>query len=280
MSASMDQAKRRPNKVRLSVPTRVRGVSSQNKFFDEETETRWVSEKWLVAPIHYLVDLEAEIHVTNLRNEMAGTFRVVWVNTRDNDGLYMTGLELLEAEGEMWGVRVPPAEPGDQETAAQAWLECRQCHARRQFSVPEAEEEYLSEGFLIARECNQCKGTTPWFFSSETAAESPPVGAPAKGRRDQRAKGRVPMKMKIKIERRKYGNVLEDLCETRDVSRKGVCFTSSQIYEVGETVQVVMPYKEGDVAVPVAGRVVRVDHPKEGTARTVRAVALKLEGQD
>jgi len=276
----MNEAKRRPNKVRLSIPTRVRGVSSQNKFFDEETETHWVSEKWLVVPIHYLVDLETEIHVTNLRNEMAGTFRVVWVHTRDTDGVYIMGLELLEAEGDMWGVRVPPAEPGDQETAAQAWLECRQCHGRRQFSVPEAEAEYLSEGFLIARECNQCKGTTPWFFSSETAVVSPPAGAPAKGRRDQRAKGRVPMKMKIKIERRKYGSILEDICETRDVSRQGVCFTSSQIYEVGETVQVVMPYKEGDVAVPVAGRVVRVDHPKEGTARAVRAVALKIEGQD
>lgn len=273
----MNPTKRRPNKVRLSIPTRVRGVSSQNRFFDEETETLWVSDKWLVIPLHYLLDLETEIHILNLSNQMAGTFRVVWVNTRDSDGVYNAGLELLEAQGEMWGVHIPPVEPGDQEAFAHAWLKCRRCQNRGLLPLPEAEEEYLSEGFLSGRECEQCKATTAWVFSDETESAAPRPAATAREKQsEQRAKGRVPMKMKIKVERRKYGHVLEDLCETRNVSRKGVYFTSSQIYEVGETVQVVMPYNEGDLAIPVTGRVVRVDQPRAGTGR---AVALRLEVQ-
>ncbi|MBZ5516119.1 MAG: PilZ domain-containing protein [Acidobacteriia bacterium] len=80
--------------------------------------------------------------------------------------------------------------------------------------------------------------------------------------------------MQIKVMREKYGIVLEDVCETINVSRNGVYFLSTRHYEVGEPVMVVVPYQEGDVTIPVPARVVRQDEAKDSYGH---AVALRLE---
>jgi len=54
----------------------------------------------------------------------------------------------------------------------------------------------------------------------------------------------------------------------------GLYFHTSQIYEVGEPLEVVLNYKEGDLAIPVPGKVVRQDQP-QGTF--LRGVAIHLK---
>lgn len=273
----MYDKKRRSDRIQIAIPLRVRGMSTQTKFFDEETETTWLSKYGLMTRLRNLVDLEMEVHVTNLTNSVAGTFRVVWVNRRGHEGFHDIGLELSEAEGDLWGIHFPPWEQEGEESVARVWLECERCHNRDLSTVPEAEYEYLSEGFLIARHCDRCKATTPWEFAVEVEIITDPEH-PAKGKRsgekENRNKGRVPMKMKIKVTRRVYGTPLDDICETENVSRNGVYFLSSQHYDVGERVEVVMPYKEGDVPIPVPAQVVRLDWPKQSS---FRAVAIRLE---
>ena len=77
--------------------------------------------------------------------------------------------------------------------------------------------------------------------------------------KDQRLKGRAPIHLAIKIIRTKYGMPTFDICETINVSRTGVYFTTEQGYEVGETVEVILPYHPDSVAIPVQARVVRQD---------------------
>jgi Tfp pilus assembly protein PilZ len=79
--------------------------------------------------------------------------------------------------------------------------------------------------------------------------------------------------MLVKVTRQKWGTTLEDICQTENVSRTGVYFLTSQNYDIGEQVKIVMPHKEGDVSIPVPARVVRQDLAKGSFQR---GVALHL----
>ena len=72
----------------------------------------------------------------------------------------------------------------------------------------------------------------------------------------------MPLKMGIKINRKKYGTEVEDFGETVNISREGAYFRTAQNYEVGENLQVVVPYKKGELAIPVFARVIRQDKSK------------------
>ena len=278
------------NQVRVAIPIRVRGMSRQNKFFDEQTETDWVSEESVACHLQNLVDLGTEVHLTNLQTNVGGTFRVLWTVIRDSNGLQPVGLELLDPEGTLWAMTFPAGESGEDAVAPQVWLECQRCHQKLLTSVPEAQGEYLCEGFQLARHCEQCRGTTPWGFTTETQVVAPapgaepgsppstseaPAAADVMPKEDQRAKGRAPLEMTIKVTRKKYGTTLQDLCQTINVSRTGAYFLTSQNYEVGEPLEVVMNYKEGDLAIPVPAKVVRQDQPR-GTFLKGVAIHLKM----
>jgi hypothetical protein len=277
----MDEMEQSQERVKVSLPIRVRGMSSQSKFFDEPSETYLVSDTFLVTRLQNLVDLETEIYVTSMKTDIGGTFRVLWVNTQAREGRHDIGLELVQPEGDIWEMRFPTVEEGrDRPQPVAAWLECRRCHRRQVTPLPEVEAEFLREGLLIALDCDQCRATTSWEFVG--AAEEAGAGAetagvqepPRRPRKDQRRKGRAPLSMQIQVTRGRYGSLLHEVCKTINVSRHGVYFLSSQSYEVGEEVSVVLPYKEGEIGIPILGRVVRQDDAKESS---LRAVAIKLE---
>jgi PilZ domain-containing protein len=284
---------RRSDRVEMALPVRVRGMSNQNKFFDEAAETILISKNGFMTRLRARVDLDSEVHVTNLKNQSSGTFRAAWISDTSADGFHSVGLELIEAEEGLWGVHFPAAELAQDEVAAEVWLSCRRCGQKLLTSVPEADVGDLTKGSLIARICEKCKVTTTWEIATEGAAqpateagvprnaepspEASPSGAADSGKastKDLRKNGRVPMKMRVKVTRHKFGIEMEDICETVNVSRHGVYFLTAQYYEIGETVEVVLPYKKGDLAMHVPGRVVRTDTPQDSP---LLAVAVHLQ---
>ncbi len=274
----MYEKQRRSDRMQVSIPIRVRGMSVATKFFDEETQTTWLSKYGMMTRLRNRVDLETEVHVMNLQNSVAGTFRVAWINTRAHEGFHDIGLEQIEMEGDLWGIHFPPGEISPEETVAPVWLECQRCHEHTLAPVPEAEFEYLREGFLIARPCDRCKATTPWEFAVEAEIVVEPgevTGTKKKAAQDLRGKGRAAIKMKIKVIRRSSGLSLEEVCVTDNISRNGVYFFSSEPYTVGEKISVVMPYKEGDVAIPVPASVVRMDKKRSTPQNGVAVQLLK-----
>jgi hypothetical protein len=254
-------------------------MSSQNKYFDEQTETTAVSEHGLLTRLSNLPELEAELHVTGLASTVGGTFRVAWVNTLGRDGLHDVGLEAVETDGDLWKIYFPPASE-EREPTAPARLKCRGCQEVAQVPLPEAQYEFLCAGFLVARDCERCKATTGWEFTAEDEVATPSAdeiaATSASGRlQERRAKGRARLPMQIKVVRKRYGSILEDVCDTQNLSRHGAYFLSSRSYEVGEMVQAILPYKEGDdVQIPVSARIVRVEEPK-GT--NLHGVAIRMD---
>ncbi len=276
----------------MKVPIRVRGISKDQHFFDEQTTTTRLIQNFIVIRLREQVDLDAELHVTNMRTQIGGTYRVAWINTHPEQGLHAAGLELLDPEGEIWERGTIPEGPRTAEATPDVVLECQRCYRRVAITVPEAESTSIGEGFTIARHCETCKSTTGWIYRGETphAPEAPsrnettltnrasaPAAAstqkPAAYTKDNRQKGRAPIKMAIKITRRKYGLDIVDICETINVSRSGIYFATNQGYEVGEPVEVILPYHPDSVAIPVRARVVRQD-ATEGTLQ--KRVAIQL----
>src|SRR5579859_711402 len=117
----METSSHNSPRVQLALPIRVRGMSIHNKFFDEATETILVSEHGFMSRLQNLVELDTQVHVVCLKNNVAATFRVVWVNTRSKNGFHQVGFEVLESEGDMWGIHFPPFAPPTDVPAAQVW---------------------------------------------------------------------------------------------------------------------------------------------------------------
>jgi len=275
----------------VRIPIRVRGMSQGHRFFDEQTSTTRVTQDFIVILLRDLVDLDTELHVANMRTQVGGTFRVAWINTRPDQDFYHVGLELLDPEGEIWE---PDSLQDGQETADAApvaLLACVRCQQTVSTPLPESETESLGEGFTIARHCDTCKATTGWAYRAENPAAEPTpseettsaaeptaeadASSPTSGEssNEHRLKGRAPIHLPIKITRNKYGRVISDICETINVSRTGVYFTTDQRYEVGEMIEVIMPYHPDGVDIPVQAQVVRQDE-RPGTYQ--KRVAIQL----
>jgi hypothetical protein len=272
---NMDNPTKSGAHIEMAIPIRVRGMSVENKFFDEETETKLVGLQTLVTRLQNLVELETEVHVVNLESMVGGTFRVVWVNTVGRDGFHNLGLELSQTEGDLWKVQFGNLDGDAGQT--EGWIECLRCHQRLKVPVPQARAPFFVEGFQLSRPCDRCKATTSWAFSTDPATEAAGGGqGPAARKRgiEMRRKGRVPLKMQIKLVRASFGYALEDVCTTLNVSRGGACFVSPHPYAVGETLKVYMPYKEGELGIPVPARVVRRD-PLKGSPH--HAIAIQLQ---
>ncbi len=262
--------------VRLAV--RVRGMSHEHRFFDEVASTTRLTEEFIVIRLRDRVDPDSELHITNMRTQVGGTYRVAWINMRSDEGLHAVGLELLDPEGEIWEPGSIPEGVDSAGGPPVALLECQRCHKRVSTPLPEAEAESLGEGFTIARHCEPCRATTAWTIAVEAPPESAQPeseAAPASstGKRqytkEQRQKGRAPLRMPIKTIRHRYGAMVFDVAETINVSRTGVYFATDQSYEVGGEVKVIMPYHPNGVAIPVVARVVRQDEPSGTTGKRV-----------
>lgn len=265
----MPSSKQTGQRVRLAIPICVRGMSHANKFFDEATETLSIGWRGVTVRLDHSVDLETELHLTNTRNQASGNFRVVWANAQSGE----IGLEPMETEGDLWGLTFAPGGEEGEFEAPPDWLECSRCQQRRFTPIPEAEEQFVGEGFTVARHCEKCKATTPWSYSHPPHEDVMPT-TDAKLFQENRRNGRAPLVIPIKLIRDKYGTMIEEECETVNVSRTGVCFLTSRHYEKGEAVEVIMPFRHGEVGIPAFARVVRTAQVADGYIRTV---ALKME---
>jgi len=247
-------------------------MSVHNKFFDEVTDTSYVSGTFIITRLQNLPDLDSELHVTSNTTRQAGTFRTVWIAAAGETGGYDAGMEMLDVEGNLWGRDLEKQGTLADSNPPEASLQCKHCKTVVTGPVPEAHAEFIRGGFTVARHCERCKGTSPWTMTpASTEQERERVRVP--GGPDDRRKGRVAIKMRIKVFCDRLGSLGEDICETINVSANGLYFGSNSPYKVGETLRIVAPFEEGTLSIPVPARVVRLDRPPESS---VTAVAVEL----
>lgn len=204
-------------------PVGVRGISAQDKFFDETTETVRISAEAAVLRTKNLLQADSEVHLTNLNNSLPGTFRVVWGNSSPRDGFYVSGVEPVEVEGDLWEFRfasISFEREGSED--ATPWLGCSRCRQKEQVCLPDVEPEFLGEGFSITRLCDSCRRTTVWeFHFGGEEDELSKTGSPEE---DRRRVGRAPLNFMIKVIHFKSGSVLEDIRTTLMCREAGPTF--------------------------------------------------------
>lgn len=269
-------------------------MSKEHRFFDAQTTTTRVTRDFIVILLGEGVDLDTELHVTNLLTQVGGTYRVAWTSPYFDAGSFRAGLELLDPEGEIWEEDSLRGGADDGSAAREVQLACARCGGRVSTAVPDAETEALVAGFTMARHCDTCKATTGWVFCAEgPAAEAPAgpattsqassighdnggavaAGKPAGPFKENREKGRAPIKLGIKITRNRFGYTNYDVCETINVSRTGAYFATRQAYDPGEIIDVILPYHPDSLQIPVKARVIRQD---PGEAAYQKRVAIHL----
>ena len=116
-------------------------------------------------------------------------------------------------------------------------------------------EVLLATG-LISRHCDRCNETTRWKPSDQAVTPEILVRSnksASKGAQEVRRTRRLKLTMQLRV-RNSWGVV--DIAQTRDVSKAGLCFVSSQRFSPGDEIYITLPYAQNQAPVETKGKVV------------------------
>jgi ribosomal protein L33 len=261
ISTSNPERLRRSERAFLRIPIQVKGKNETGQAFSEQTATLIINRHGARISLKAAVRPEDRVTVTNLQNSMSCPFRLVARVAKAIGDWPEWGIECLEPEANFWGISFPEKAIEKSPTPAisesvDALLECSVCGAREFAHLTLENYRELCSRMQLDRSCPQCRRPTPWKFGFVEAEEeewsSPRQGGATAGK-EQRLAKRLAIKMPVKI-RLQDGS--EELARTEDLSKTGVCFTSSRDLQKGERVRVAVGYSEGSAVSEIEARVV------------------------
>jgi len=154
-------------------------------------------------------------------------------------------------------------------------LECDLCQAHETVVLSPRKFKILSSTWHLDRECAECGRTTLWRFAEAAVSDNEQVNfwdwlaatgeffvpSGAEPQHERRKERRVGLNVPLRIAR--LGGPEESVI-SENISRSGLCFTSSGPYTVGETIQVTL--RPAGAAVPViqSATIVRVSPATDG----------------
>lgn len=239
MGQSSEINKRRTERTLAPVRIRVIGNDAQGVAFAEESVTVSFNQQGARISLTHSLLPDDIVLVRNLENGIEEEFRVVGSLQEVFGDRREWGVEALNPESGIWGGWVgSSAEEGVQ---PKALIECAACQRAAQTTLSTIEYDVLLATGLISRHCDRCNETTRWRpseqgLTAEMIAAGAKVTKPAVERRKLR---RVRLNMHLRV-RNKRG--VTDIAQTRDVSKAGLCFVSSNRFEVGEEVFITLPF--------------------------------------
>jgi hypothetical protein len=253
--------KRRTDRLMLTVPLWVMGAYPKGYPFIEDARTVVLNRDGALVRIFRPLRTGLTVLVFNLITQREGDFRVVGpvAPFSEKGGEY--GLEAIDGEDNIWGIRFPsPPEGGPRDP--KALLECRECHTVELSRLSLVEVEVLGTAGLISRRCRKCKDDTSWGHpEKKLALEGPPeeaemfaeAEAAARGV-DKRRERRFTLQLPALV--RNFDGE-EETIKTENSAKSGFCFVSEKSYRVGEGLVVVCPYNPAGENVEVRARIVR-----------------------
>lgn len=190
--------------------------------------------------------------IKNMENGIEEEFRVVGGFQQVFGERREWGVEALNPKSEIWGLEfIAPAE-GIQ---PKVLIECAACKKAAQSPLSSIEYDILLATGLISRHCDRCGETTRWKPSEQPlTAEVIAAGAKVVSVKDERRKTRrLRLVMRIRV-RNNWG--VADVAQTRDVSKAGLCFVTTQLFQVGEEVYITLPFADNQTPVETKGKIV------------------------
>jgi Tfp pilus assembly protein PilZ len=135
-------------------------------------------------------------------------------------------------------------------------IECAACQTAAQTTLSSIEYEVLLATGLISRHCDRCNETTRWRPSTQAVTAEILVRSnkvASKGTQETRRTRRLKLTMQLRV-RNSWGVV--DIAQTRDVSKAGLCFVSTQRFSPGDEIYITLPYAQSQTPVETKGKVI------------------------
>ena len=245
--------RRRSERILAPVRIRVIGNDMSGVSFAEETVTVSFNQQGArISLIHSLLPDDVVL-VKNLENGVEEEFRVVGAFQQVFGNRREWGVEAINMESGIWGVEFAP---NDDSSQPKVLVECAACKTAAQSMLSSIEYEVLLATGLISRHCDRCNETTRWKPSDQVVTPEV-LGRTSKpltpGTQERRRSRRLKLTMQLRV-RNSWGVV--DIAQTRDVSKLGLCFISSQRFSPGDDVYITLPYAQSQTPVETPGKIV------------------------
>jgi len=225
----------------------VSGVS-----FAEETVTVSFNQQGArISLIHSLLPDDVVL-VKNFETGVEEEFRVVGAFQQVFGSRREWGVEAINPESGIWGVEFAP---NDDSAQPKVLIECAACKTAAQSTLSSIQYEVLLATGLISRHCDRCNETTRWKPSDQVVTAEILVRSnkSAHGSQEPRRTRRLRLTMQLRV-RNSWGVV--DIAQTRNVSKEGLCFVSSQRFSPGDEIYINLPYAQNQAPVETRGKVV------------------------
>jgi Tfp pilus assembly protein PilZ len=248
------QEEQRKRTDRVLAPVRIRVVANDvsGVSFSEETVTVSFSQSGARISLTHPLLPDDIILIRNLANNIEEEFRVVGAFQQVFGERREWGVEAVNPESGIWGIAYEAPSEGVQ---PKVLIECAACRKAIQSPLSSIEYDVLLATGLISRHCDRCNETTRWKPSdqpvtSEMIRES---RQPAPNSTERRKSRRLKLVMRLKV-RNAWG--VTDIAQTRDVSKGGLCFLSSKIFNVADELFITLPFADNQAPVETLARVV------------------------
>ena len=247
-----EEQKRRTDRVLAPVRIRVIGNDVSGVSFSEESVTVSFSAGGARISLTHPLLPDDIILIKNLANDIEEEFRVVGAFQQVFGDRREWGVEALNPESGIWGIDYTPPSEGVQ---PKVLVECAACKKAIQSPLSTIEYDVLLATGLISRHCDRCNETTRWKPSdqpvtSEMIQECARTPPPTTERRKSR---RLSLVMRLRV-RNSWG--VTDIAQTRNVSKGGLCFVSTKVFNVDDELFITLPFADNQAPVETPARVV------------------------
>jgi hypothetical protein len=245
--------RRRTERILAPVRIQVIGNDASGVSFAEESVTVSFNQQGArISLIHALLPDDVVL-VKNLENGAEDEFRVVGAFQQVFGSRCEWGVEAVNAKSDIWGVEFAPNDDGAQ---PKVLIECAACKTAAQSTLSSIEYGVLLATGLISRHCDRCGETTRWKPSHQVVTPEILIRSnkpPSKSEQGVRRAHRLKLTMQLRV-RNAWGVV--DIAQTRDVSKLGLCFISSQRFPPGDEIYITLPYAPNQPPMETKARVV------------------------
>ncbi len=244
--------RRRSDRILAPVRIRVLGNDVSGVSFSEETVTVCFNQQGARISLTHSLLPDDVVLIKNLENGVEEEFRVVGGFQQVFGDRREWGVEALVPKSELWGVEFTSPSEGVQ---PKVLIECAACKKAAQSSLSSIEYDVLLATGLISRHCDRCGETTRWKPSEQPlTAEIIAAGAKlAVIEQERRKVRRLKLVMRLRV-RNNWG--LSDIAQTRNVSKFGLSFVSSQRFQVSEEVYITLPFADKQVPIETKGKII------------------------
>jgi hypothetical protein len=244
--------RRRSDRILAPVRIRVIGNDASGVSFAEETVTVSFNQQGARISLTHSLLPDDIVLIRNRENGIEEEFRVVGGFQQVFGDRREWGVEALSQESGIWGIEFTPPAEGIQ---PKVLIECAACKKAAQAPLSTIEYDVLLATGLISRHCDRCNETTRWKPSEQgvPAEMILPATSHATPYGERRKVRRLKLAMLLRV-RNNWG--VADIAQTRDVSKAGLCFLSTQRFTVSEEVYITLPFALNQPPVETKGKIV------------------------